>query len=348
VDLSFGDEEKMTRLFSLATSACTAINLLCITAPAHCALSLTQAGIDAKFTLTSFVSGYNFGIYGPLAQGIAANGNVITGSVGDGKIYVFHDVDGQTLASAVSATPYTCQTANCNWAMATAGKQVYGAQEFGGVYEHFASDGSFSPIPNLETANLRSLLGMWGNPVNGHIISASNRGLVDIDPIAGSFRVINPLLFPAGVSVSPDGSIAYVTNSGAVQSYSIATGALVNTFFINHAPDGTGVIFGGPLNGQVVVNNNDGTVALLDPGKPNGDPKQFIIIASGGTRGDFVSADTNNGTLFLSQNEQVARLTCGAGCSIGAPIPEPATAVLFAAGITGLLLVRGRTRKRQR
>ena len=59
------------------------------------------------------------------------------------------------------------------------------------------------------------------------------------------------------------------------------------------------------------MNDNNGTVVLLIPSRPVGDPGRSIVIASGGTRGDFVSPDTSNGTLFLSQNEQVARLSCG-------------------------------------
>jgi hypothetical protein len=78
---------------------------------------------------------------------------------------------------------------------------------------------------------------------------------------------------------------------------------------------------------------------LLDPTKANGDPSQFVIIANGGTRGDFVSPDTSNGTLFLSQNEQVARLSCGPGCSIGGPsVPEPSTLVLLVTALAALVL----------
>ncbi len=309
--------------------------------PSRAALVLNQTGIDDGFTLSTFLSGFN-AQYGPLAQGILPNGQIITGSLLGTKIYVFNDIDGQTLANAVSATSYSCTTGNCNFAMATAGGQVYGAQAQGGVYLHFAADGSSTLIPNLQAAGLTSNLGMWGNPVNGHLISSSSRGLVDIDPVAGTFRVINAGVSADGVTVSADGTLAFVEVGGGIQEYNVATGALVRSFATGHSPDGTGVISGGLFNGDVIVNNNDGTVGLLDPSKPTGDPNLFVIIATGGTRGDFVSPDLNNGTLFLSQNEQVARLSCGAGCSIGGPppegTPEPSTLVSMGAGLCVVLL----------
>jgi hypothetical protein len=301
-------------------------------------LTLTAQGTGLGLTLTKFVSGYDFnGTYGPISQGVASNGKIITGSAGNGKVYVFNDVDNQVLSDAVITNSYACQTGNCNFAMATAGGQVYGAQAFGGIYEHFANNGTFTPIANLQALGLFGNLGMWGNPTNGHLIAGSNKGLVDIDPVAGSYRVINANLAPDGVSVSPDGTLAYLEISGTIQSYSIATGVFLHQYNTGHSPDGTGVVIGGQLNGDVIVNNNDGTLGLLDPSKADGDPNQFIIIATGGSRGDFVSADTNNGTLFISQYEEVARLSCGAGCSIGvAASPEPGTITLVAAGIAVL------------
>ena len=123
-------------------------------------LILTPAGINDGFTLTTFLSGYN-AQYGPLAQRIRPNGNVITGSLLNTRVYVFTDVDGQTLANAVASIPYTCQTGNRNFAMATAGGEVYGAQAAGGIYEHFVNNGTFTPIPNLQALGLLSNFGMW-------------------------------------------------------------------------------------------------------------------------------------------------------------------------------------------
>jgi len=88
----------------IASLALIAVVLFAVVTPVHADLVLTAAGVSNGFTLTTFVSGYN-AQYGPLAQGIAPNGNVITGSLLNHEIFVFNDVDGQTLATAVASTP---------------------------------------------------------------------------------------------------------------------------------------------------------------------------------------------------------------------------------------------------
>ena len=143
--------------------------------------------------------------------------------------------------------------------MATAGGQVYGAQALAGPMEHFNNNGTFSPMTG-PISSVTSSLGMWGDPVNGHLISASSIGLIDIDPTTGNFRVINGSLFPDGVTVSLDGNTIYVENSGTIQSYNFTTGTLIQTYNFGHSPDGTGVIAGGLFNGDVIVNDDDGTV----------------------------------------------------------------------------------------
>jgi hypothetical protein len=108
------------------------------------------------------------------------------------------------------------------------------------------------------------------------------------------------------------------------------------------SPDGTGVISStNNLNGDIIVNNNNGQVDLLNPVT-----KAVTIIATGGSRGDYSSPDTNNGTLFLDYADVVGRLSCGSNCSIGGPPPAPEPASLILLG-TGLAALAGFRKKKQ-
>ena len=95
-------------------------------------------------------------------------------------------------------------------------------------------------------------------------------------------------------------------NSEFILGYNIATHAQVFSFTSPDDPDGTGVISGGTYNGYIIANNNDGTVGLIDP---TGTTQ--TIIASDGTRGDFTSPDTNDGSLLLSEYDFSYRLGPG-------------------------------------
>lgn len=102
--------------------------------------------------------------------------------------------------------------------------------------------------------------------------------------------------------------------------------------------DGTGVITGGALNGDLVINNNNGDVDLWDSGTHS-----IITLATGASpggadRGDYVAIDTK-GCLFLDEGNRVDRL-CLAGASIGDPngkhLPEPTSALLVGAALLGV------------
>ncbi len=306
-------------------------------------LALTSAGVTAGFTLSTFATtlpGNTGCCSGPFGIAVTSAGTIFV-SNGGASAYVFSDVDGQTTGSAL----FTVGSNSGTSAFATAGGQAYGAQN--GHFVEFTPQGTVDHT--LTGVSASPYLGMWGNPVNGHIIATSYSGLIDIDPLAnggaGSFRIINGQ-FGDGVSVSPDGSIAYIEQSDEIFGYNIATGAQVfssGAFAGLSGADGSGVITStNSLNGDIIVNFNGnsfntGGIGLLDPST-----HLFTIVASGGTRGDYVSPDTNNGTLFLDYGDTVMRLSCGPNCSIGGPppppstVPEPGTFALMGTGLSFL------------
>jgi len=152
--------------------------------------------------------------------------------------------------------------------------------------------------------------------------------------------------------VSPDGNTIYVAENYHVIGRNIATGNIVyDSGALFGFPDGIGVISSNTpaLNGKLIVNFNGvglnaGFVGVLDTAT-----NTVTTIASGGTRGDCVSSDPSNGTVFLSYSDVVYRLGCGSGCLIGQPPPSnppptpiPPTWILLGLGLCCLALYQMR------
>ena len=94
--------------------------------------------------------------------------------------------------------------------------------------------------------------------------------------------------------------------------------------------DGTAAGTGRFAN-ELFVNTNSGTLYEI-----NLTTGLQTLIASGGTRGDFVTVDTTTDTLMITQSDRMMRVSGASFVSV----PEPSPVLLGAAGLGLAWLVR--------
>ena len=301
---------------------------------AQAGMVLTPAGIALGFQLSTFASGFPNDGLGPLGIGFPTTGGVLV-SDGPGNVRRFPtDTDGQNAGSAPVGQNYGSGRA---FDIAQVGGNIYMGQRDNNDIVQINDNGTLNQVI---VSGLATPHGIVVNPLNGHLIVSSftSNQVWDVDPVAKTKTV----LFNAsldGITISSDGSTLYgaVAPQGndRVRGFDLTAGHVGNVVFdsgvVAGDPDGTrlGV---GPLAGNIFVNTNGGTVVEV-----NLTTLAQTLIATGGSRGDFVTLDPNNDTLLLTQSDSVLRLTPPPGGFGGTAAPEPASLTLLATGALGLL-----------
>ncbi len=164
-------------------------------------------------------------------------------------------------------------------------------------------DGTFNrvvaDVPNRAT-------GIVANPANGHLFIGPNFGfttIYDLNPLTGSLGVfVNDNA--DGLAITSDGSILYaVGRDGHIRGYDTSTETLVfDSGFIPGFPVGVAVS-SGSLQDRLFANTASGTLVEVDL-----HTLAQTVIASGGSRGDFLAVDPYNGTLLVTQSDLIKRL----------------------------------------
>lgn len=314
---------------------CVGVAGLLIAGSARADLMVTAAGAADGFSISTFASSMpNNGSYGPMGTVTTSAGNILVTDYSAPATYSFNDVDGQTPASALAVS----NAGVGNFGITNAGGQIYVADWSSGNINLLNNDGSFNSIFMALPGGVNgSGNGITTDPVNGHIYVDSGNGINDIDPVTKNVRHVNNVIGD-GITVSPDGQTIYLAvGDNSIVGYNAATGAPTGFSVSIAGADGVGIIASGSVfNGYLVVNTNNGNVDLVDPTGAT-----VTTIASGGSRGDFVGVDSNNGTLFLSQTSSIDRLACGPGCQFEtSSVPEPASAAWLLFGLAGAAVTR--------
>jgi hypothetical protein len=180
--------------------------------------------------------------------------------------------------------------------------------------------------------------GLAADPFTGHLFvsTLSGNDILNVDPI-GKTQTHFVSASADGLALSNDGTILYgAVLNGHILGWSTATGAQVfDSGFISGGPDGVAVGTGA-FAGELLVNTNGGNLYEI-----NETTLAQALIATGGSRGDFVTVDPTNGTFLITQSDRIMRL------SGPSSVPEPSSIWLLGAVIAATAISKWRRVARQ-
>lgn len=323
--------DSIARLRRFGAALCVA-SMASLGSGAHAAAVLTSGATSAGYALTDFVLNIpNSSTVGPVGLMNTLNGKIMLSGYGNGEVRVFNDVDGQTWSNGVAATG-NYGVYNPAGLARVGGRYFLALQASGKVVE---VDAAGNYLSDIFSAGL--VTSVVGNPNNGHLYASDVRGAIhDIDLANGNASSIFAYAQIDGMYLSADGKTLYGAGlySGHILGFDTATKAQVfDSGYISGGVDGT-ALGSGSLTGNLFVNTNDGHLIQI-----NMTTLAQTVIIEGGSRGDFVTVDSNNGSLLVTQTDRVLRLTAPAGSSFE-KVPEPGSLALLAIGIAAICLRR--------
>ena len=312
-------------------------------------LMVTPDASDAGFRLATFASDFptltdpQIGKeVGPLGVAFTSDGGVlVTDKPGFLRFFATTDIN-QSATSASVVHDYTADKAT---GLAQVGNTIYMTRQTQGDVVALHPDGSFDRVVIAGLAPY--VTGIAANPANGHLFvtTLGVNAVYDIDPVAGT-KSLFASLSADGVTISPDGKTVYAVEQrddalGRVIGFDTATHAKV----FDSGPIGgmfgevDGVALGiKKLAGQLFVNTHNGEVYSIDLAT-----RLQTLIADGGSRGDFLTVNPEDGSILVTQSDSLLRLT-GPTNIATTPLPRAATfGGLLAAGV----VAHGRRRWRQ-
>ncbi len=294
---------------------------------------LESAAATAGFTLTTFVDGFNPTGYccGPLGIAFPTGGGVMVAEH-RGNVRIFSNTDGQHASDVAVVQNYGMYN---GVGLAALGNYVYLAEQSDWKILRLNPDGTY----NSDLVALPVATGLVANPVTSILYASGyGYGIYSIDPNASTPTAS---IFKAGaydgLSLDLVHNIIYAAaTDNHVYGYSLADASQVfDSGYFGEGPDGI-AIGTGDLAGKLFVNTTSGTIHSVDV-----TTNARALIASGGSRGDFVSV-APDGTLLLTQTDQILRLTAPSGSGFQTGTPEPGTIATLLGGLGALVVARRR------
>jgi len=331
------------RSIRLSEVSLVVVALMLLSRPALAQLTLTNNATG--ITLTTYVSGFASSPNnpGPLGVAFRPDGKVMVthwkDAQGDSDVFILPNHNDGQIAPTTPSAIYAGEDNALGLAQIPDGSGGYryfmtqyyvgrvievdqdGAQVVGGLNVSIAGATGIVPYPDPSFAP--------PGPLTNHLFVSAGNTIWVIDATVASpvpVQLTNQALGADGLAISPDGGTLYVAmaSPGTIGAFSTSTGALIaSSPFVSNGVDGI-ALGAGCRTGYLYVNTKYSGV--YEVGVPGSGNNQVTLIATGGTRGDFVAGDayaTSPGglpSLLLTQGDRLMRMTFDDGGVFGPPM----------------------------